>query len=80
MTKIMYLAKKYKNNNCGALRKLVPFVQFKKREKHPRRSVSFSKVGSFSLQLYQKYHFSMAVFHVFKIVKMVPNCATHHIY
>ena len=23
---------------CGALRDLVPFVQFKKREKHPRRS------------------------------------------
>ena len=22
----------------------------------------------------------MGVFHVFKIVQMVPNCATHHIY
>ena len=29
---------------CGALRDLVPFVQFKKREKHPWRSVYFSKV------------------------------------
>ena len=28
----------------GALRDLVAFVQFKKREKHPRRSVNFSKV------------------------------------
>ena len=27
----------------GALRDLVPFVQFKKREKHPWRSVNFSK-------------------------------------
>ena len=27
---------------CGALRDLVPFVQFKKREKHPWRSVTFS--------------------------------------
>ena len=27
---------------CGALRDLVPFVQFKKREKHPWRSVNFS--------------------------------------
>ena len=27
-----------------ALRDLVPFAQFKKREKHPRRSVTFSKV------------------------------------
>ena len=29
----------------GALRDLVPFVQFKKREKHPWRSVNFSKVA-----------------------------------
>ena len=29
-------------SRCDALRDLVPFVQFKKREKHPRRSVSFS--------------------------------------
>ena len=34
------------------LRDLVRFVQFKKREKHPRRSVNFSKVAGFSLQLY----------------------------
>ena len=35
-----------------ALRDLVLFVQFKKREKHPWRSVSFSKVAGLSLQLY----------------------------
>ena len=29
---------------CGALRDLVPFVRFKKREKRPWRSVNFSKV------------------------------------
>ena len=29
---------------CGALRDLVQFVQFKKREKHPWRSVNFSKL------------------------------------
>ena len=29
---------------CGALRDLVPFVQFKKREKHPWRSANFSKI------------------------------------
>ena len=39
---------------CGALRDLVPFVQLKKREKYPWRSVTFSKVASFSLQLYYK--------------------------
>ena len=32
-------------NVCDALRDLVPFVQFKKREKHPWRSVTFSKVA-----------------------------------
>ena len=31
---------------CDALRDLVPFAQFKKREKHPWKSVTFS------LQLY----------------------------
>ena len=30
---------------CGALRDLIPFVQFKKRKKHPWRSVNFSKVA-----------------------------------
>ena len=30
---------------CGVLRDLVLFVQFKKREKYPWRSVNFSKVA-----------------------------------
>ena len=30
---------------CDTLRDLVPFVQFKKREKHPWRSVTFSNVA-----------------------------------
>ena len=30
---------------CGALRDLVPLVQFTKREKHPWKSVNFSKVA-----------------------------------
>ena len=34
---------------CDRLRVLVPFLQFKKREKHPWRSVIFSKVAGFSL-------------------------------
>ena len=52
--------------NSDALRELVPLVQFKKREKHPWRSVTFSKVtllhGRFSR---------------FLIVQMVPNRAKH---
>ena len=51
---------------CGALRDLVvPFVQFKKREKHPWRSVNFSKVAGFTpFKLYKWY---------------IPNRAMHHI-
>ena len=30
---------------CDALRDLVPFIQFKKREKHPWRSATFIKVA-----------------------------------
>ena len=30
---------------CGALRDLVPCAQFKKREKHPCRSLTFSEVA-----------------------------------
>ena len=38
---------------CDALHDLTPFVESKKREKHPCRSVTFSKVvGLSSLQLY----------------------------
>ena len=32
-------------NPCDALRDLASFVQFKKREKHPWRGVTFSKVA-----------------------------------
>ena len=35
---------------CDALCDLVPFVQFKKREKHPWRSVNFSKVAGLKLK------------------------------
>ena len=37
---------------CDALRNLVLLVQFKKREKDPWRSVTFSKVTDLSLNLY----------------------------
>ena len=33
--------------DSDVLRDLVPFVQFKKREKHPWRSATFSKVAGF---------------------------------
>ena len=33
------------SERCDALRDLVPLVPFKKREKHPWRNVTFSKVA-----------------------------------
>ena len=37
---------------CDALRDLVPFIQIKKREKHPWRGVTFSKVaGGLNLKI-----------------------------
>ena len=33
-------------NICDVMRNLVPFVQFKKREKLPWRSVTFSKIAT----------------------------------
>ena len=35
-----------KKNICDALRDLVPFLQFKKREKQPWRSVNFTKINT----------------------------------
>ena len=40
---------KGKSYKCDALRNMVPYPQFKKREKHPWKSVNFSKVAGFSL-------------------------------
>ena len=43
-------------------------------------STEHGKARGFRLQLYQKYHSFMGVFHVFSIVKIVPNPAKHHIF
>ena len=45
-------------------RNLVPFIQFNKLEKHPWRSVTFSKVA---------YTLPWVFFTFFKLCKMVPN-------
>ena len=37
----------YNIHKCGALRDFVPFVQFKKPEKHPSRSVTFKLLLNF---------------------------------
>ena len=36
---------------CDALHDLVPFAQFKKREKQPWRSVTFSKLAGYIAQI-----------------------------
>ena len=48
----IHLGEKIKPFICHALSGLVPFVQFKKSEKHSSRSVNFIEVAGFSLQLY----------------------------
>ena len=50
--KCLQITASFTSNICDVLRDLVLFVQFKKREKHPWRSINFSKVAGFSLQLY----------------------------
>ena len=52
----------------------------RKRVKLPWRSLTFSKVAGFSLQLYWKYHSSKSVFPVFWILKMLRNCSKRFIY
>ena len=37
---------------CDALRNLVPFAKFKKREEHPWKCTTFGKVSGVSLKLY----------------------------
>ena len=44
LTEISASKEKIDVNICGALRDLVPFVQVKKREKHPWRSVTFRNI------------------------------------
>ena len=55
---------------CDGLHDLVSFVQFKKREKHLWRSVTFGLL---------KVTLLHGCFHVLKIVQMVPSCAKHHL-
>ena len=42
----------YHEGKCDVSHDLVPFVQYKKREKHPWRSALLAKLQTFSLLLY----------------------------
>ena len=61
-----------------ALGDLGPFLQFKKREKHSWKMVTFSKVEGFSLQFTKSNTPPVVFFTIFKSVQMVPNRAKHH--
>ena len=37
---------------CDAFRNLLPFLQFKKREKYPCKSIAFNNSADFSLERY----------------------------
>ena len=54
---------------CDALRDLVPFVQFKKREKYPWRSITFSKVVGFTFNFTKSYASPLVFFTFFKLYK-----------
>ena len=49
---------KYLSSIWDALRDLVPFVQFRKREKHPWKNVTFSKIAGASHIIKIQYRFS----------------------
>ena len=59
---------------CDVLCHLVPFVEFRKRKKHPRRSVTFSKFCRLKPVTLLQHSF-IDVFHIFKIIQIVPNSA-----
>ena len=60
---------------CGALRDLVPLVQFKKREKHPWRSFNFSKVAGFKpgRKLNVHHTFRRHIEHLLNILHLFNN-------
>ena len=63
------------------LRDLVPFIQFKKREKHPWGSGTFSKVSGFKPATLLKVTFLRGCFSRFvNFTNGTKSCKTSHIY
>ena len=71
----------FKRCICGALHDLVPFVQFKKYEKHSWMSATFSKVEGFQTETcnFTKSNTLPWVFFTF-FVQIVPKHATNLIF
>ena len=73
----MYLAVIFaccSNYICDVLRDLVPFVQFKKREKHPWKSVIFSEVAGLLKITFLHWCFS----HVLNCANGIKSLKTSH--
>ena len=65
------------NLDNDVLCNLAPFVQFEKREKHPWKSVTFSKVAGQKPASLPKVTLLLECFAPFLFVQMVPNRAKH---
>ena len=65
---LFFMSHFFMSYKWDALRDLVPFVQFKKHEKHPWMSVTVSSNTPTRVSLC----------YVFEIVQLVPNWARHH--
>ena len=64
--------------NCGALRDLVPLVQFKRREKHPWWSVNFSKVAGCCPHLFQCFPEVCSIFYrILECMQIKGNSSTN---
>ena len=63
-----YMLLCFSSNNIWCAARFGPFVQFKKHEKHPWRSVTLLNLQVLS---------SLGAFYVFKILQMVQNRAKH---
>ena len=72
----IYLAKLicHFSENMRGVARFVTIWKFNKRERHSWRRVTFRNTLACN---FPKINTFMGVFHVFKIVKMVPNRATH---
>ena len=73
-----HFTEKYIPDIRDVFRDLLPFVQFKKRENYPWRSVTFFNIPGWSQQFSKSNISPFVFFHVFKIKLMLPNCAKHY--
>ena len=71
--------KNNKRNNKAFMRdaKQVKY-KFKKHQKHPWRSVTYSKVACFKCATLIKVTLLHGCFHVFEILQLIPNRIKHH--